>query len=144
MTKKLIYLLIVVLLVAASLVFSGRRTNPPVDNTVEWSSSEARETFFQSCADCHSHETEWPWYSHVAPVSWRIIGHVNEGREHFNISSQDMGHADEAAEMVKEGEMPLNDYLWLHSEARMSEEERAQFASHLQATFNGGGEVEEE
>jgi len=40
----------------------------------------------RACADCHSNKTRWPWYSHVAPVSWFVIDHVNHGRSHLNFS----------------------------------------------------------
>ena len=41
--------------------------------------------FARACADCHSHQTRWPWYSHVAPVSWYIANHVEDGRKPFNM-----------------------------------------------------------
>ncbi len=68
-------------------------------------------------------------------MSWRVIGHVTKGRERFNISAREMGDTDEAAGMVESGEMPLPNYLWLHPEARLSPDERTQFALGLEATF---------
>jgi hypothetical protein len=135
--RKRLYLIVFVLVVVASLVFSGRRTNPPIENEVEWASSEAMDTFYRSCADCHSHETKWPWYSYLAPISWRVIEHVDKGRAHFNISTPDMGDADEAAETVQYGTMPLPDYLWLHPDARLSKQDRSRFIADLIATFGG-------
>ena len=91
----------------------------------------------RTCADCHSHETRWPWYAHVAPVSWLVEHDVREGREHFNVSAWDAGpgHADEAAHELEEGEMPLWFYTPLHPEARLSDGEREELLAGLRATF---------
>jgi len=135
--KKILYITIPLALLLTSYLVSGRRTNPPIENDVVWASPEAKQTFQRACADCHSHETRWPWYSRFAPISWRVIDHVEEGREHFNISTRVMGDSDEAAESVAEGEMPLKDYLWLHPEAKLSPAEQDRFATELLATFGG-------
>ena len=102
------------------------RSNPPV--TGEISAPEpVLATLRSSCYDCHSNETTWPWYSRVAPVSWRIAGHVEEAREHLNfsewegMSQQDRDHArEEIWDEVEKGAMPLWDYLWLHRDARLT------------------------
>jgi hypothetical protein len=80
-----------------------------------------------SCYDCHSHNTTWPAYAEVAPVSWWVNDHVQEGREHLNFSdwgsysSKDQAELmEEISEEVDEGEMPLPSYLWIHGEARLS------------------------
>jgi mono/diheme cytochrome c family protein len=113
------------------------RTNPPVVAEPEWDGPQTRELFYRSCVDCHTNETRWPWYSRVAPASWLLQKHVHEGREHLNVSEWGMADydADEAAEEVREGEMPLPSYLRLHPEARLSDEERATLVRGLEATF---------
>ena len=104
-----------------------RRTNPPVGAQVP-APGEVRRILERSCYDCHSHETRWPWYAYVAPVSWLIVHDVNEAREHLNFSTWDAYDANERVEKleeawkeVDEGEMPLWFYLPLHSEARLSD-----------------------
>lgn len=94
----------------------------------------------RTCGDCHSHETKWVWYSHIAPVSWLVQKDVMEGREHFNVSAWDRGHgdADEAAEEYERSQMPLWFYTPLHSEARLSSEERTALLTGLRATFGAG------
>ena len=89
--------------------------------------------------DCHSHETRWPWYAHLAPASWLLQRDVEEGREHFNVSTWDRGpgDADEAYEEYAEGEMPLWFYTPLHPEARLGDEDRAALLAGLRATFGG-------
>ncbi len=132
---KKIVLIALPLLIVASFVFSGERTNPKVEATVAWDSPETKALFDRACADCHSHETRWPWYSYVAPVSWYVIHDVEEGREHFNVSTRDHGDADEAAEEVEKGKMPLDEYVTLHSEAKLSDAEKATLIAGLKKTF---------
>ncbi len=93
-----------------------------------------------ACYDCHSYQTNYPWYSKVAPISFSIQGHVNEGREHLNFSkwesytsSDKEKMLDEAAEKIREGEMPLTGYRWLHKEARLSDLEKKELVDALRA-----------
>jgi len=81
----------------------------------------------RSCADCHSNRTRWPWYTNVAPVSWFVIGHVNDGRRDLNLS--DWGNYDkrkqttrlnQMCELVKTGVMPLSSYTPLHPGSKLS------------------------
>jgi mono/diheme cytochrome c family protein len=126
------------LLLVIQLVPYGRdHTNPPVVAEPAWDSPATRALFVRACADCHSNQTTWPWYSHVAPASWLISRDVVEGREKFNISmwGQQRNEGDEAAETVREGEMPLWFYLPLHSEAKLTPAEQQQFIVGLAATF---------
>lgn len=81
----------------------------------------------RACRDCHSNETDWPWYSNVAPVSWFVIDHVNHGRSHFNYSDWRQYAPDEAARLLKEScelarelSMPLRSYTFMHRNARLS------------------------
>ena len=77
----------------------------------------------KACADCHSNQTEWPWYSHIAPTSWFVVDHVNHGRRHINFSTWVRpGHepADSIDRLkaicreVKGGDMPLTSYELIH------------------------------
>ena len=62
------------------------RTNPPVSQEPNWDSPQTRALAERACFDCHSNETEWPWYSKVAPMSWIVADHVSEGRAALNLS----------------------------------------------------------
>ena len=114
-------------------------TNPPVRAEPPWVGEDTRGLFMAACGDCHSNETVWPWYAHVAPASWLLAHDVDEGREHFNVSEwgREKQDADEAAEMLEEGEMPLLLYWLTHAEARLSDEESATLLDGLRATFGG-------
>ena len=84
-----------------------------------------------ACYDCHSHETVWPWYSYVAPISWSVSGHVTEAREELNFSKWDLYDAkkkdhklEECVEALTEGWMPESSYVTMHDEAKLSDEVR--------------------
>jgi mono/diheme cytochrome c family protein len=128
---------VVAVAVGAQLMPYGRNhTNPPVVTEPQWDSPRTRELFTRACADCHSNETVWPWYSNLAPVSWLVQRDVDEGREKFNISTG-RGEADEAAEKVSGGEMPLRPYMLLHPEANLTASEKQELIQGLLATFGG-------
>ena len=82
----------------------------------------------------HSNETDWPAYSYVAPFSWLVISDVDEGRDELNFSEWDDhdSEADDAAEEVAEGSMPLSQYTLIHRDARLSDEERRELIDALQ------------
>lgn len=127
-----------VLVVGIQLVPYGRsHDNPPVVREPAWDSAQTRELVQRACMDCHGNETVWPWYSHVAPMSWGVQHHVDEGREHLNFSDWDNAAEDhdEMVEMVEEGEMPLPGYVALHGEADLSPEEQAKLLAGLKATI---------
>ncbi len=80
-----------------------------------------------SCADCHSNTTKYPWYSEIAPFSWYLAQHVNEGKEHLNFSEWSAYNKDQKSHILrdlkgelKEKKMPLESYLKLHEEAKMT------------------------
>ena len=111
----------------------GSRRNPPVTPGHDLLAGtntpppKVAAVLRAACYDCHSYETKWPWYSHVAPVSWWIKSHINDGRKHLNFSEWPPGdpartrrklHA--ISENVDGGDMPLPSYTWIHAEARLS------------------------
>lgn len=102
------------------------RTNPPVQAAFGGPLA-VREIFERSCYDCHSNQTKWPWYSHVAPASWLVADHVEEGREELNFSNwpayDDAHTRDEIVEETTEGEMPMGSYLLIHRKARLSDQD---------------------
>ena len=86
--------------------------------------------FAHACFSCHSEKTQWPWYSHVAPVSWLVEGDVKHAREHLNLSRWDgLEAADQRmlltaiATVIENHEMPPHKYVAMHPEARLSAED---------------------
>jgi hypothetical protein len=127
-------------LAAAQLVPYGRdHTNPPVTGEPAWASADVRALADRACFDCHSNESRWPWYSNVAPASWLIQRDVDHGRKKLNFSewNRPQKEADEAAEAIVKGAMPMPIYLPLHPEARLSPDEKDRLVRGLQAMFGG-------
>lgn len=133
---RTIVLALVVLLILAQLVPYGcTHRNPPVKGEPPFDAT-TRALAVRACFDCHSNQTKWPWYSYVAPMSWLVQHHVDEGREELNFSEwPHSGEGDEAGEDVRDGSMPPRSYLWMHSEARLTPAEREQLARGLDAVF---------
>lgn len=129
------------LLVAAQFLPFGRVDNPPVTAEPSWDSPRTRELVVRSCFDCHSNESRREWY-HLAPISWLVAYDVAQAREHLNFSEWDreQDHADDAAEEVADGEMPLRRYLLVHPSARLSPGEREELVAGLVATLEGHDE----
>jgi len=112
------------------------KTNPEVvlaNDFVEMEKppTEIGDMIKSSCYDCHSNHSKYPWYTNVAPVSWIVKNHIIEGRDHFNFSEWNSYSSDEqkdilheCAEEVEEGEMPMKPYLLMHSDAKLSEEQK--------------------
>ena len=111
--------------------------NPAVIAEPAWDSPQTRELFFRACKDCHSHETNWPWYASIAPISWMMQYDIDEGRSHFNVSRWGQGKqdADEAAGMLRKGEMPPWFYLPAHPEAQLTDAEKQALIAGFVATF---------
>jgi hypothetical protein len=127
------------------LVPYGRaHTNPPVAAEPEWDSETTRNLAARACYDCHSNQTEWPWYSNVAPVSWLNQWDVDRGRGKLNFSEFDREQRDarKAAREVQEGDMPPWYYLPAHPEAQLSDAEKQALIQGLRATLGDAPEGE--
>jgi hypothetical protein len=106
------------------------RTNPPITAGLD-APLEVTSVFNKSCYDCHSHETEWPWYSNIAPVSWLVSSDVEDGRSHLNFSKWgNLSRKDivkmkeEIWEEIEKGNMPLWQYTILHPEANLKQKDK--------------------
>ena len=128
--------LALVVFVAIQVIPYGRNhTNPPVTASIPWDSPMTENLVRGACFDCHSHETHWPWYSHVAPISWLVQSDVDEGRANLNFSVGNVDEINKASELVREGEMPPWFYRPLHRRARLSSAEKEALLQGLNATF---------
>lgn len=118
-------------------LFGPERSNPATDASqtlaaVGHLTPAVSAILDRSCRDCHSNETTWPWYSHVPPLSWGVINHVNDGRRHMNFSKWGAYDPEDAREflvdicaLARKRDMPLPSYLWLHRDARLSDQDIA-------------------
>ncbi len=152
--SKILILTFVVFVVIQ--LFRIDKTNPPVhseDNFVEiYQTPDSLQTLIKNaCYDCHSNESIYPWYAEVAPISWVIKGHINEGREHLNFSDFGKYNKDqmehvlmEAAEQLEKGKMPMRSYVNFHEEANLSEAERQALIDYFETIKKSIDENESE
>lgn len=85
----------------------------------------------KSCYDCHSNNTVYPWYSKLQPVDWWLNDHIVEGKEELNFSEfgsykplRMYFKLREIAHEVTDNEMPLESYLYIHGDAKLSDEQK--------------------
>ncbi len=133
-------------LLLIQLVPYGRdHDNPPVRLEPNWDSPRTRELAVAACFDCHSNEVKWPWYSNIAPLSWYVQSHVDEGREELNFSEWDLDQdeADEAVETIEEGSMPPWYYTVPGTGRGFSDAELNELAEGLRVTLAASGYPQE-
>ena len=137
--------LLKVLLVAFIILqfFRIDKTNPPVDKkmdflTIKKTPENLSKMIKSACYDCHSNETVYPWYAEIAPVSWYLASHVNDGKEHLNFSEwtaynvhQKEHILKDLKEVMESHEMPLKSYLLLHENAKMNKNQYEAFSKWL-------------
>ena len=125
-------------------------TNKPVkksENFVDLfqTPGNIRQTLKNSCYDCHSNETEYPQYVKIAPISWSIKHHVNEGREHLNFSEWGTFNQDLKRNMLEnsiadlqQNRMPKEGYVAQHPEARLTPEAKNDLINYLSELLKSG------
>lgn len=121
------------------------KTNPPIDPKMDFIATmnppqAVKEKMKAACYDCHGHTTKYPWYTNIAPVSWWIKGHINNGRKHLNFSTwndypkgKQEHKIEESIEMLENKWMPLGTYTWLHPEAKMTDAERQSMVTYFKS-----------
>lgn len=117
-------------------VFQINKTITPVNEQTDFmavtqTNPEVATILKNACYDCHSNQPTYPWYTSVAPVSWWIKNHINEGSKHLNFSiwqtytvKRKDHKLEECVEMIEEGEMPMNSYTWMHPEAKLTDAQK--------------------
>ncbi|RFN60191.1 heme-binding domain-containing protein [Marixanthomonas ophiurae] len=124
-----------------SIAFFEKETKP---------SAEVALLLKENCYDCHSDQTQYPWYSEIAPFSLWLDEHIEHGKGHFNASAWDSysikkkdHKMEELVEMIEEGEMPLDSYTWIHGDLTEQEQKlilqwaglvRLQYKNQLQVS----------
>jgi hypothetical protein len=89
-----------------------------------------------ACYDCHSNNTNYPWYSKIQPVSWWLADHIEDGKKHFNFDEftsysirRQYRKLEEINEEIEAGEMPLKSYTLIHGHAKLSNEQKVEIAN---------------
>jgi len=129
---------VTVALAAQAVPYGRSHSNPAITGEPQWANAETRALMVRACFDCHSNEVEWPWYSNVAPLSWAVTKHIDDGRNKVNYSEfdQPQRNADESYDEVKKGSMPPPYYTFggVHSDAKLTDAEMTTLLEGLLAT----------
>jgi len=134
MLKKVLLLLLTVLVII-QFFHPGRnkagRSQPNNIAVIHPVPGNVKTILDKACADCHSNNTEYPWYSKIQPVDWWLTDHINEGKDELNFDEfanydlrRQYHKLEEIGKTVKENEMPLESYTWIHKNAQLNEEEK--------------------
>lgn len=133
MAKKILIGLLIMVLLIQVMQPSKNQSDTLSENDISLAyalPAGVHETFVKKCYDCHSNNTQYPWYVHVQPIGWWMASHIKEGKDHLDFSafkaydSKRANHKlEEISEEIGEGHMPIESYLWLHPEAKVTDEE---------------------
>ncbi len=92
-----------------------------------------------ACYDCHSNNTNYPWYSNIEPVGWLLAKHIRQGKAALNFSEfgsyssrRQINKLTEIANSVRDGIMPISSYKFMHGDARLSDAERSLIINWVQ------------
>ena len=92
---------------------------------------DVQKIFQNSCYDCHSNNTRYPWYWQIQPVTWWMNGHINDAKKQVNYSEflsysprKQYKKIDDANKEVQGGDMPLPSYTIIHRGARLNDEQK--------------------
>jgi hypothetical protein len=92
-----------------------------------------------ACYDCHSNNTNYPWYSGIQPMAWMMRRHISNGKEKLNFSEfgsypkrRQISKLKSIANQVKDNEMPLSSYKWMHKKANLSKDEKTLLMDWMQ------------
>lgn len=132
MKKKIALFVVVVILIVMQFISQPKNENPEILATDITKVTDVSENVLmlmqKACYDCHSNNTNYPWYNNIQPVAWWLNSHVVEGKQHLNFS--DFGSYEtqkakkklsEIAKVLEEDEMPLFSYTLIHRDAKLDE-----------------------
>jgi len=96
-----------------------------------------------SCFDCHSNNTRYPWYANIQPAAWFMNGHIKDGKRGLNFSEfatyslrRQYRRLNDIIENVNDGEMPLPSYLLIHSDAKLTAGQKERIVSWANAAID--------
>ncbi|MDD7913313.1 heme-binding domain-containing protein [Polaribacter ponticola] len=90
-----------------------------------------RKALENSCYDCHSNNTIYPWYSKIQPAAWFLENHIKEGKKELNFSDwttysdrRKKSKLKSIISQIKDDQMPLTSYTLIHNNAILSSKEK--------------------
>ncbi|AFR35300.1 heme-binding domain-containing protein [Riemerella anatipestifer] len=127
--------------------FQIDKTNPAVNQGMDFTQikkmpESTAKLLKSACYDCHSNETKYPWYTNIQPVAWLVKEHIDDGRKHLNFSTfatyspeKQTRKIEESIEEIEKGGMPLESYLLVHSEAKLSDGQKQELLNFLKQSI---------
>ncbi len=146
MIKKILLVLLAALLIIQFFHPKKNKSEGPQPNYIGNRFAvpdDVKTILAKACNDCHSNNTVYPWYAKLQPVDWWMNRHIVDGKRHLNFDEYTNKSAfsqfhkmEETIEMIKEGEMPLNSYTWIHKDAKLTAEEKAKITDWAGAVMD--------
>jgi DNA replicative helicase MCM subunit Mcm2 (Cdc46/Mcm family) len=134
MIKKILLFLLLALVVIQFIHPSRNKASGPQPNNIAnvfTIPGDVKNILAKACNDCHSNNTRYPWYTNMQPVHWWLENHISDGKKELNLdeyTNKNLRYQyhklEEIAEQVKDGEMPLDSYTWMHKDAILTEAEK--------------------
>lgn len=132
--KKILFLLLV-MLIAIQFIQPARNTNGQVLSTdiskVVSVPDNVQSILKVACFDCHSNQTNYPWYTYLQPVGWILHNHIVDGKKELNFNDfgsyskrRQQSKLKAIVSQIKDDQMPLTSYKIMHGDARLSKEEK--------------------
>ena len=137
MNYKKISMIVIVVLVVIIQFFRIDKSTPETDQKNDYltftnAPQEIATILKESCYDCHSYKTDYPWYSNIAPISWFLQSHISEARDNINLSlwgefskEKKISIKQGIIGVIEDNEMPLKSYTLIHTKAKLTDEEQA-------------------
>ena len=134
MVKKIVFVLLIILIVIQFFHPARNKAEGEQPNNVSKLypvSPDVKNILDKACMDCHSNNTAYPWYSKIQPVDWWMTHHVNEGKRELNFDEfatynlrRQYHKLEEVMKQVKDNEMPISSYTWIHKDAILTTAEQ--------------------
>ncbi len=132
---KRVFIVLLVAFVGIQFIVTNRNQSNEVlssDISLTYNVPENIQSILKtSCYDCHSNNTDYPWYNKVQPVSWFLKSHIEQGKAELNFSEfgsysqrRQKSKLKSMASQIEDDNMPLSSYTLIHRNAKISENEK--------------------
>lgn len=144
---KRVFQVLLLVLIAIQFIRPAKNKAEGISNNdiskIYYVPADVKSILKTSCYDCHSNNTVYPWYAEVQPVAWWLNNHIVDGKKHLDFSEfasyslrRQYHKLEETNEMIKEGAMPLDSYLWIHKNAKLSAGQKLIVTSWVDAVMD--------
>jgi hypothetical protein len=134
MFKKILWVLLIILIIIQFIHPARNISKGEQPNNIAKAyavPADVKTILDKACMDCHSNNTRYLWYFKIQPVDWWLTHHINEGKGGLNLdeyTSKSLRYQynkmEDVIEQLKNNEMPLNSYTWIHKDARLTDQEK--------------------